>query len=113
MLTADQREELRTLIQDQIRQLEESVATLEVRVAPEEPDASVGRISRMDSLVNQGTAEGALQEARRKLGRLHEKLGKVDDPEFGKCASCGQWIPMERLRAAPDRGVCVPCLKRK
>ena len=113
MLTAKQREELRKLIEAEIRELEEIVIGVEGRFESVTPDASVGRLSRMDSLVNKGTAEMALAEAQKKLRRLKEKLARINEPDFGRCAGCGEWIPMDRLRAAPERGVCVPCLNKK
>lgn len=112
MLTAEQRNDLRALMEKEIRELEESIQSHEDSNQIDEPDMSVGRISRMDSLVNKGTAELAIAEAQKKLRRLHEKIRRIDEPDFGKCAQCGEWIPLERLRAAPDRGVCLECLRK-
>ncbi len=111
MLTAEQREEIRALIKSEIAHLEESTESLQQRLGTVEPDVAIGRLSRMDSLVNKGTVEMALAEELKKLKRLRDKLPRVDDPDFGICARCDGEISIERLRAAPDRGVCMTCLR--
>jgi DnaK suppressor protein len=113
MLTLAERSELRSIIEREIEQLEATLATYVENAESVEPDAAIGRLSRMDSLVNRGTLEIAMAESRKRLGRLRDKLGRIEEPEFGRCGGCGVWIPMERLRVAPDRGVCVQCLGRK
>lgn len=113
MLTAEQREEIRALIEQEIAKLEESVERLRERLEVVAPDVAIGRLSRLDSMVNQGTAEMALGDAQKKLNRLMDKRARVDDPNFGRCARCEEWISIERLRAAPDRGVCVKCMQTK
>lgn len=113
MLTASDRRKLRKVMESAIRELEASVASLKERMETVSPDLAIGRLSRMDSLVNQGTVEMALEEESRKLNRLRERIQRIDDPDFGRCARCNEWIPMERLKAAPDRGVCVPCMQNR
>jgi DnaK suppressor protein len=97
----------------EIRELEASCASLRERMETVSPDLAIGRLSRMDSLVNQGTVEMALTESTRKLNRLRERIQQLDDVEYGRCALCNEWIPFERLLAAPDRGVCVPCMNKR
>ena len=36
-------------------------------------------------------------------------LQKIDDGTYGKCESCGQDIPVERLEAVPAATLCVAC----
>lgn len=36
-------------------------------------------------------------------------LQKIDDGTYGKCESCGQDIPAERLEAVPAASLCVSC----
>ena len=36
-------------------------------------------------------------------------LQKIDDGTYGKCESCGQEIPAERLEAVPAATLCVAC----
>ena len=36
-------------------------------------------------------------------------LERLDDGTFGKCESCGQQIPIERLEALPAARLCLSC----
>lgn len=112
MISDQQRDEIKLIIINSIEELELSQRHLRERLETVAPDSSIGRLSRMDSMVNKGTVEMALSENQKKLTRLRGKLERIDDSNFGMCASCGVEIPMERLRAAPDRGVCKDCLNQ-
>lgn len=113
VLSAQEREELRAIIEQEILSLEEQLGGMKEKMQPVEPDAAIGRLSRLDSMVNQGTVEMAATELIKRLARLRDKLTRVDDKDFGKCGVCGKWITMERLRLSPDRGICVKCLQKK
>lgn len=113
MLTTKEREEIRLLIESEIHTIEEALEHFRDESAPVPPDVAVGRLSRMDSLVNQETLTIAMDEAVRRLERLRDKIERIDDADFGRCAMCGEWISMERLRLAPERGVCVSCLNER
>ncbi len=113
MLAETDRKELRRIMEDAIRDLEASVKSLKERMETVSPDLAIGRLSRMDSLVNQGTVEMALSEESKKLNRLRDRIQRLDDEDFGRCALCNEWISLERLKAAPDRGVCVACMKAR
>ena len=40
---------------------------------------------------------------------IDQALARLDAGTYGRCASCGEPIPGERLRAIPWAAVCVPC----
>jgi len=113
MLSTANRTELREIMETQIRELEASIISLKERMETVSPDLAIGRLSRMDSLVNQGTVEMALSEESKKLNRLRDRIQRLDEPDFGRCALCNEWISLERLKAAPDRGVCVACMQAR
>ena len=74
------------------------------------PDNAIGRISRMDNIVNQSVAEAQLSKAKVRLVRLKEALKRVDeDEDFGLCIDCGDPIPTARLKAMPETEFCVEC----
>lgn len=110
MLTSIQREEIHQILLDQISELEQEIASMKETTKPVALDSSIGRLTRMDNLVNRETVQLALDEAMKRLDRLHEKLERINDEAFGRCPMCNEMISMERLRVAPDRGVCVKCL---
>ena len=109
MLSEEQRKELRQIFLEEIEKLERSVADLQDRSRPVAPDNAIGRISRMDSIVQQSTAEHLQHGARERLEQLRDRLSEIDSPSFGICARCGQSIPLERLKAVPNAAICVAC----
>jgi DnaK suppressor protein len=43
---------------------------------------------------------------------IDQALERIDDGSYGRCGSCGEVIPAERLRALPWAALCVPCSGR-
>jgi len=111
-MTAEQREQIKELIEAQIAQLEVSTAHMREKLGPVSPDSSIGRLSRTDSMMNAGTVGLALKDANARLTRLRNRLDRVEDETFDQCALCGKTIGMERLLAVPDRGICKECLNK-
>ncbi|QJT07843.1 TraR/DksA family transcriptional regulator [Oceanidesulfovibrio marinus] len=108
-LTTQQRNELRERMQREIDGLEESIARLEQGLNPVAPDAAIGRLSRLDTMLNQGINQSSLSQSRTRLVRLQHALKRIDDPDFGTCAECGEAIPIARLLALPECDCCVEC----
>jgi len=105
-----QRAEFKAFAKAEIEELKAEIPRLQELTKPVAPDNAIGRISRMDNIVNQSVAEAQLSKARARLVRLTEALKKVDeDEEFGLCLDCGDPIPMARLKAMPETEFCVEC----
>ncbi len=70
---------------------------------------SVGRLSRMDALQQQAMAQAT--ERRRTAERLRIKAAfeRIEDGEWGYCATCGEDIAEGRLRNDPSVAVCIKC----
>ncbi len=43
------------------------------------------------------------------LAAIDAALARVDDGSYGRCTSCGQEIPVERLEARPWAALCIDC----
>jgi len=69
-------------------------------------DGTVEAISRLTDI---GVGE-SLETA---LGHTERALAKIDEGTYGLCDVCGGQIPAPRLRAMPDRALCVPCASRQ
>ncbi|MGE4423978.1 MAG: TraR/DksA family transcriptional regulator [Pseudodesulfovibrio sp.] len=109
-MTEAQKKEFKRFAKEEMDALRAEIPRLEEQVKPVAPDNAIGRISRMDTIVNQSVAEAQLSKARVRLARLEEALKRVDqDEEFGLCLDCGEPIPMARLKAMPETGYCVDC----
>jgi DnaK suppressor protein len=109
-MTEKQRKEFKRFASEEIESLRAQIPRLEALLEPVAPDSAIGRISRMDNIVNQSVSESQLSKAKVRLARLREALRRVDDDEdFGLCIDCGEPIPMARLKAMPETQYCVEC----
>ncbi len=94
----------------EIKELKTEIPRLKALLKPISPDNAIGRISRMDNIVNQSVVEAQHSKAKVRLVKLKEALKRVDeDEDFGLCIDCGDPIPMARLKAMPETELCVEC----
>jgi len=87
----------------------DSGVTAGERKAVELDQTAVGRLSRMDALQVQAMQ---LETDRRRdveLLRIDAALKRMDEGEYGYCASCGEEILAKRLETDPATPVCVDC----
>lgn len=104
------KEQIRHQIKKQLQDLSEEIKNMEERSQTVNLDEPIGRLSRMDSITNQGIALSSLNNARIRLTRLEMALKKIDeDDEFGYCDSCGEDIALKRLMALPESTLCIHC----
>jgi len=103
------RNELRTAIEEQIQAVSRELAEMQERAQTVDLDQPIGRLSRMDSLTNQGILLSSMTKAKTRLARLKQALKNIDDPEFGLCMDCGEEIALKRLKAMPESELCIDC----
>jgi RNA polymerase-binding transcription factor DksA len=58
-------------------------------------------------------AMALLEETRTQVEVLETALARVEDGSYGRCQSCGQDIPAERLAARPAATLCIGCASRR
>ena len=105
-----QRAGLERRIQEEIASLEAHIKSLEDKVNPVEPDVAIGRLSRLDTMLNQGINESSLSQSKQRILKLQRALQRMEeDPDFGECMECGDPIPVPRLLALPETEFCVKC----
>ncbi len=100
-----------------IQYLEKEQIKLSIRVEeliqltkPIEPDDAIGRVSRMDAIVNKSINQESLQKSRERLNKVKISLERVDDDDFGTCIQCGTPIPIQRLLLMPG-STCIGCAR--
>ncbi|GFM36801.1 TraR/DksA family transcriptional regulator [Desulfovibrio psychrotolerans] len=108
-MTEADRTAIRRKIQDEMERLRPEIERLREVTRPVAPDDSIGRLSRMDNIVNIGVNKAALGKAAARLAGLEYALTQLDSPDFGTCAECGTSIPLARLLAMPESDLCVRC----
>lgn len=109
-LSADQRDALRRELARQLRRLEGSMEITDEALQPVELDqAAVGRLSRIDSLQNQGLTRNLREREQLKLARIQEAFRALEDGSYGTCRGCEAQIPFGRLLVFPETGTCAEC----
>jgi len=104
-------EELRAQISAELETTRMDVERLEKSAAPVSPDNALGRLTRMDSLNDQGLGVAALSQKREKLYNLEKAMENIGKAGFGSCTVCQLPIPIERLMALPETTRCVNCAR--
>ncbi len=72
---------------------------------------AVGRVSRIDAIQQQATAQAIQRRHGQRLERIAAALERLErDPDdYGWCPDCGEPIGWRRLLAFPDAVLCVLC----
>jgi len=111
-MKAEQRQELQSAIKKRLGELDDEILALEKRATPVSPDNAIGRLTRMDEIVNQGVNQTALTGAITLRAKLDKALARSDREEFGECESCLAAIPIARLLVVPEATLCVSCQQK-
>lgn len=107
-MTASGEEQVRAVLRDKERQLEEEIAELT------RPHQNMGNIS-FGKRVGDGTAMAvdrltavtAHDNLQALLTQVRAALAALDDGSYGRCSVCGEPIPEGRLEARPWATTCV------
>lgn len=83
------------------------------------------KIQHVDGPISQDFAEqaterenedvlGALSEAsHQELSQINRTLARLEEGEYGMCATCGESIPEARLAILPNSEYCVSCAEKQ
>ena len=112
-MTTEEKQDLKDKIDKTILEMEDKIRALEGMTQPISPENAIGRVSRMDAINNKGVADAALRSAKKRLAKLRFAITKIDEPNFGKCSSCGNPIQPKRLMFMPESTNCVRCADRR
>lgn len=109
-LSPDQIAELTAELDRVLRKLERSMRTTEEALKPVKLDqTAVGRLSRIDSLQNQGLTRNLQEREQAKLGQVVTAYQRIEEGTYGQCVECGGEIPFERLQVFPETPSCTAC----
>lgn len=74
--------------------------------------SSIGRLSRMDAMQSQAMALETKRRREIELTRIDVALERIDEEEYGYCASCEEEINKRRLAVDPANPFCVECASK-
>jgi len=105
----EQKVEIKEKILQEIEKTERLIAEHKDILQPIAPDCAIGRVSRMDAIVNQNVSKIGLRKAEEKLKNLLYAQSNINNAGFGICARCGDDIPIGRILFVPHSKFCVNC----
>ena len=108
-LSANQLQELKDILEDEKTRLERAIARAREDGPVKLDQQAVGRISRMDALMNEGLAQGSISRAHEEIGLVHAALERMETGSYGFCQTCKQPIDPNRLLALPEALHCNAC----
>lgn len=109
-LTQEQVAELTDELDRSLKKLERSMRTTEEAMRPVKLDqTAVGRLSRIDSLQNQGLTRNLQEREQGKLGQIVSAFERLEAGTYGVCVECGDAIRFERLQVFPETPTCTAC----
>ncbi len=103
------RKQVKTAMKKEIAELKARVDSMQDSAGTVALDQPIGRLTRMDSMINQGIAMNSVTKAKTRIARLEQALKRIDDPDFGICLECDEPIAPARLLAIPECVLCVHC----
>ncbi len=112
-LGADRLAKLRAQLEDLVRSLREQIDGTREAAEPVDLDEPIGRVSRMDAIQEQSMVQANRSAAQRRLALARAALERLEEDEYGDCASCGEEIAPARLEASPEAALCVECQGRR
>jgi DnaK suppressor protein len=99
-------------LDNRLSELEKSHAATEESRAPVALDQTTqGRLSRMDALQVQAMALETDRRRKIEIKRVEAAILRMENDEFGYCASCGDEIEVKRLDNDPACPNCISCAR--
>jgi DnaK suppressor protein len=90
-------------------ELDALLASTAEGVRPVDVDQPIGRVSRVDAMQQQSMLSANRAAAQRRRQQVEAALRRIEDGDYGDCASCGDEIDPRRLEARPEAPLCVVC----
>ena len=108
-LTPDQIGQIRDELQRTLARLERSAKTNGNGQPTEIDQGTVGRLSRIEAIQNQGLTRNLHDRERNQLEQVIEALRRIEKGTYGTCTSCHEPIRFERLLVFPEARNCNGC----
>lgn len=104
------KDDARTALNNRLAELDQlDASSAEGREPVTLQQDSVGRLSRMDAMQQQAMAQAEERRRAAERNRIKGALARLDEDEWGWCATCGEEIAEGRLRNDPSLATCVTC----
>ena len=108
-MNADRIEHFRERLQQLAGEIDADLSANKDDAGIVELDTSIGRLSRMDAMLNQQMALELRRRRENQLLRINNAFKRMDQGRYGKCGKCGNPRDEARLEVFPDVVTCVAC----
>ena len=112
-LTDDEIVTLRAQLQTLGASIGAALEPLAAASAAVDLDAPIGRLSRMDAMVNQGIAQKNEKSLKRRQNLIGAALSRMDKDDYGFCLECDEPVGRARLFSRPEALYCLTCQSKK
>ena len=109
-MTQEEKQELKTIIQAEIKNLTDEIATIQISLQPIKKDCSLDSIDHKMLKQDQNINIQRYEVAKVRLNKLKAAYLTIDNKEYGICQECEEYINIERLKLIPESTYCVACM---
>lgn len=101
--------DVKKLLQDRKDHLLKSLDSMSESSRPVDLNEPIGRLSRMDAMMQQQMALNAKNQIQLNLKLVEEAFRRFESGDFGICLKCDEEIEEKRLLAKPEAAFCSKC----
>lgn len=110
IMTQTQKQELKTIITQEINDLTGELESLKNDLKPIKKDCSLDSIDHKILKQDQNITIQRYESVKKRLSRLRATMMKIDTDQYGICKECEEEINIERLKLVPESQYCVECM---
>ena len=91
--------DIELIIKNELKITFNAIKTIETKTKIVELDQQlIGRLSRMDSIIDKEMSIAKLERQKLRLKQLEEALKNLENEDFGVCIDCGEDIELKRIK---------------
>ena len=104
--------DIELIIKNELRITFNAIKTIETKTKIVDLDQQlIGRLSRMDSIIDKEMSVAKLERQKLRLKQLEEALKNLENEDFGVCIDCGEDIEFKLIKSNPVVKKCFDCMK--
>jgi DnaK suppressor protein len=111
VLTTEQIDQIRGELERTLTRLERSTKSSNNGHSAEIDQGTVGRLSRIEAIQNQGLIRTLHEREQQQLEQVAEALQRIAAGSYGICTACRTPIRFERLLIFPEARTCSHCVE--
>ena len=104
--------DIELIIKNELKITLNAIKTIETKTKIVDLDQQlIGRLSRMDSIIDKEMSIAKLERQKLRLKQLEEALKNLGNEDFGVCIDCGEDIELKHIKSNPTVKKCFDCMR--